>query len=164
MTKLESDIVEIKNSLEEVYSFLSNLNNFEKLMPEQVVNWKSTEDSCSFTIKGMADLNMSISEKIPYSKVVLISGDKAPFNFTLTCQLHEQKENQLTAHIIFNAELSTILELLAKNPLRNFINMLKSKLKELGDKLKVKSEYLHHFSKEYYLDVKKVGSKIVIGH
>ena len=27
-------------------------------MPEQVIDWKSTEDSCSFTIKGMTDLTM----------------------------------------------------------------------------------------------------------
>ena len=111
-------------------------------MPEQVINWKSTEDSCSFTIKGMTDLSMRIYEKTPNSKIVIIPGEKAPFNFSLICQLNivpayrmEAIVTHTNAQIIFNAELNTVMEMLAKNPFQNFVNMLVAKLKELGDKL-----------------------------
>jgi carbon monoxide dehydrogenase subunit G len=135
LTKLESNIAEINNSTEKVFNFLSNLNNFEKLMPEQVINWKSTEDSCSFTIKGMTDLSLRISEKFPFTKIIIIPGDNPPFGFSLVCQLEEKKPGQTFAQIVFNAELSMMLEMIAKSPLQNFINMLVAKLKELGDKL-----------------------------
>ncbi|MFA4852181.1 MAG: hypothetical protein WC599_06650 [Bacteroidales bacterium] len=135
MTLIESNIAEIKNSQEKVFNFLSNLNNFKKLMPEQVINWKSTEDSCSFTIKGMTGLSMKISEKVPYSKINIIQGEKTQFNFNLIFQLQEPKTNQTFAQIIFNAELNAMMEMLAGKPLQNFVNMLASKLKELGDKL-----------------------------
>ncbi len=142
MTRIESNFAEINNTPEKVYDFLSNLNNFEKLMPEQVINWKSTEDSCSFTIKGMTDLSMRIYEKTPNSKIVIIPGEKAPFNFSLICQLNivpayrmEAIVTHTNAQIIFNAELNTVMEMLAKNPFQNFVNMLVAKLKELGDKL-----------------------------
>jgi hypothetical protein len=135
LTKLESNIAEINNSSEKIFHFLSDLNNFEKLMPEQVINWKSDKDSCSFTIKGMTDLSLRISDKTPNSKIIIIPGEKAPFDFSLICQLNEPKANLTIAQIIFNAELSTMMEMLAKNPLQNFVNMLASKLKELGDKL-----------------------------
>ncbi|MGD0712429.1 MAG: hypothetical protein ABR968_14735 [Bacteroidales bacterium] len=135
MAHLESDLVEIKNSSEKVYNFLSNMNNFGKLMPEQVINWQSTEDSCSFTIKGMTDLSMRISEKTPNSNITIIPGDNPPFPFSLICQLNEEQKDVTKAQILFNAELSMMMELLAKNPLQNFINLLVEKLKELGDKL-----------------------------
>ena len=135
MTKLESNIVEINNSQEKIYNFLSDLNNFEKLMPEQVTKWKSTGDYCSFTISGMADLSMSIKEKIPFSKIEIISSEKSPFDFKLNCELQNIKENQVKAQIIFIAELSTMLEMLAKNPLQNLVNILADKLKEIGEKL-----------------------------
>ena len=106
-------------------------------MPAQVINWKSTVDSCSFTIKGMTDLSMLISEKIPYSRIVIIPGEKAPFNFSLICQFNDvgTKVNRTIAQIIFDAELNAVMEMLAKNPLQNFVNMLVAKLKELGDEL-----------------------------
>lgn len=135
MVKLESHIVEVKNSNQKVFTFLSNMNNFEKLMPEQVINWNSTETSCSFTIKGMTDLSLSISEKIPYSKIVIIPGDKAPFMFNLICLINENSTNNSTVQIVFQAELSTMMEMLAKNPLQNFVNALASKLKEIGEQL-----------------------------
>lgn len=135
MVKLESHIVEVKNSNQKVFTFLSNMNNFEKLMPEQVINWNSTEINCSFTIKGMTDLSLSISEKIPYSKIVIIPGDKAPFMFNLICLINENSTNNSTVQIVFQAELSTMMEMLAKNPLQNFVNALASKLKEIGEQL-----------------------------
>jgi hypothetical protein len=135
LTKIESNIAEINNAREKVFLFLSNLNNFEKLMPEQVINWKSDEDNCSFTIKGMTDLSLRISKRNPDSEIIIIPGDKAPFNFSLICRLDEPAAGRTVAQIIFNAELSTMMEMLAKNPLQNFVNMLASKLKELGDTL-----------------------------
>jgi len=135
LTRIESNIAEINNSPEKVYSFLSDLNNLEKLMPEQVINWKSTEDTCSFTIKGMTDLSMKISEKTPFSKVEIVPGEKAPFNFSLIINLQNPKENLCVAQIIFDAELNAMMEMLARKPLQNFVNMLAAKLKELGDKL-----------------------------
>lgn len=135
MTRIESNIAEINNSPEKVYNFLSDLNNLEKLMPEQVINWKSTEDTCSFTIKGMTDLSMKISEKTPFSKVEIVPGEKAPFNFSLIINLQNPKENRTIAQIIFDAELNAMMEMLARKPLQNFVNMLAAKLKELSDKL-----------------------------
>ena len=53
MTRIESDKVEVAKSAEEVFNFLSDFNNFSKLMPEQVTDWVSDTDTCSFNIKGM---------------------------------------------------------------------------------------------------------------
>lgn len=131
MTEIKSNLVSINKCAEDIFNYLSNFDNFGKLMPEQVINWKSTSDSCSFTIKGMADIALKTSEKIPYSNIVWITDGKAPFDFTLTSVLEDQTENQTQAQIILNADLSPMLKMMAARPLGNFVNLLVNKLKEV---------------------------------
>ena len=135
MTKIESEKVTVENSSEKIFTFLSNLNNFQKLMPAQVINWKSTENNCSFTIKGMTDISLCLGGLIPYTRIELIPNDKAPFNFSLESLFEKLNENKCTVQIVFNAELNAMMEMLARKPLQNFVNILADKLKELGDKL-----------------------------
>ena len=104
-------------------------------MPKHVIDWKSTEDSCSFTIKVMTDLTMKIAEKTPFTMIIIGPGEKTPFNYSLIIELEELTHDFTTAQIIFEAELPMMLELMAKNPLENFVNMLVAKLKEFGNKL-----------------------------
>lgn len=131
MTEIKSDLVLIHKSAEDIFNFLSNFDNFGKLMPDQVINWKSSTDSCSFTIKGMADIALKTSEKIPFSKIVWSTEGKAPFDFTLSSVLTDQKENQTNAQIILHADLSPMLKMMAMRPLGNFVNLLVNKLKEV---------------------------------
>ena len=84
MTKIESDIVEIFNSSENAFLFLSDFNNFEKIMPEQVVNWTSTKNDCRFEIKGMANLGMAYDKKEKPNMIRIKKDGKAPFDFFLT--------------------------------------------------------------------------------
>jgi hypothetical protein len=131
MTRIESDAAFINKPQEKVYNFLSDMNNFGKLMPDQVINWKSDKDSCSFTIKNMADISLKITERIPVSKIIMTAEEKVPIKFTLECELSKLKDNESSGRIIMNAELNAMMELLAKNPLQNFVNMLAAKMKEL---------------------------------
>jgi carbon monoxide dehydrogenase subunit G len=129
MTRLESDKVTIDKPAQQVYNFLSDFNNFGHLMPEQVTDWQSTGDECSFTIKGMAELGMKIVEKIPYSSIK-IERTKAPFDFTLTASIGD-KGTQSEVQLAFDADLSPMLKMMASKPLTNFLNLLVNKLKEV---------------------------------
>jgi hypothetical protein len=137
MTEIKSDLVAINNNSEFIFNFLSNFENFGKLMPEQVINWKSSSDSCSFTIKGMADIALKTSEKIEFSKIVWSSEGKSPFDFTLSSTLQDKALNHTDAQIILNADLSPMLKMMALRPLTNFVNLLVNKLKEIIEALAV---------------------------
>lgn len=132
MTKIESEKVEINNSVESVFTYLGNFNNFQKLMPEQVANWSSTEDECSFTISGMATIGMKIIEKKPFTEINIISNGKVPFNFNLKVLLTDALENKSTGQLVFEAELNPMLKMMVEKPLGNFFNMLASKLKDIA--------------------------------
>lgn len=131
MTRIESDKTAVNKSTEEIFNFLSNFNNFQKLMPEQVTNWESTEDECSFTISGMASLGMKMAEKKPNEYIKVNRNGKAPFDFTLECLLHEKSTSESEVQLAFNADLNPMLKMMAVKPLTNFLNLLVEKLKKI---------------------------------
>jgi hypothetical protein len=133
MKHIESDKLLINCNQDRIFNFLSNFNNFGKLMPEQIINWQSTEDTCSFTIKGMTDLSMKIKEKIAFHTILITSYGKVPFDFELKCSFEDFGNFQTQSQLIFIADLNPMLSMMASKPLQNFVNMLNSKLKETAE-------------------------------
>ena len=130
--RIESDKSEINKPASEVFAYLSNFNNFQKLMPPQVVDWTSTEDECHFKISGMASIGMKIVERIPNSLIKVISnGGKVPFAFTLNIHLTEIIPTQTSGQLIFEADINPMMGMMVEKPLRNFFNLLAGKMKEL---------------------------------
>ena len=129
MTTLESNIEKITASDTEIFAFLSNLNNFEKLVPEQVENWKSDTDTCSFRVSGMADIALKIIEKVASSKIVISSDGSSPVSFTMV--LHITKEDDMNSlfKIKFLAELNGFMATMVSKPLGQFVNVLAEKLR-----------------------------------
>ncbi len=131
MTKIESEKVEIANSAEKIFNYLGDFNNFEKLMPAQVTNWKSTTDECSFTINGMATIGMKIIEKMPVSKITITSHGKVPFEFKLFVLITEKDEHNCVGQLTFESDMNPMIKMMVEKPLRHFFNMLAQKMKDI---------------------------------
>lgn len=130
--RIESDKSEINKPASEVFAFLSNFNNFQKLMPPQVVDWQSTESDCSFKISGMASIGMKIIEKNSNSLIKIVShGGKVPFAFTLNVHITEVSATQSTGQLIFEADINPMMAMMVEKPLRNFFNLLAGKMRDL---------------------------------
>ncbi|MCD4774227.1 MAG: hypothetical protein K8R41_12680 [Bacteroidales bacterium] len=130
MVNIKSEKKDINSSAGEIFSFLSDFNNFQNLMPEQIVNWQSDENSCTFTIKGMADIGMKIEDKIFPEKIKIISHGKNPFTFELLCFIEMISEKNSNVCLHFNANLNPMLAMMAKKPLQNLVNIMVEKLQE----------------------------------
>ncbi len=131
MTKLESDKVEINNSASTIFNYLSDFNNFEKLMPSQVTNWSSTSEECTFTINGMATIGMKIIEKTPFTKITITSHGKVPFEFKLFVLLTEKDATNCIGQLTFESDMNPMIKMMVEKPLGNFFNMLAQKMKEI---------------------------------
>jgi hypothetical protein len=132
MSEIKSDITNISYSISKIYEFVSDFNNFQKLMPDQVTNWQSTSDSCSFNISGMGTMSLRIKEKFPETKIVIIpdAGTKIPFTFQLICKLQAKSINITEAEFIFEHEMPAMINLMASRPLQNMVDIFAKKLKE----------------------------------
>jgi hypothetical protein len=126
----QSHKVELAVSVEKSYLFLHDLNNLHQLMPEQVINWQSTEDSCSFDIKGMAHISLKRGETIPNQLVRIISMPENPIDIEIRGHLERQSDNQTILWIELTADLSPMLKLLASGPMQNLVNIMADRLKE----------------------------------
>ncbi len=131
LTKIESEKVEIENSAEKIFNYLSDFNNFEKLMPSQVTNWQSTADDCSFTINGMASIGMKIVDKTPHTKITITSNGKVPFEFKLFVLLQSVSPEKCIGQLTFESELNPMLKMMVVKPLGNFFNMLAQKMRDI---------------------------------
>lgn len=132
MTRIESDEWVIDKPEKEVFEFLSNCNNLQQLMPEQVTNWQSTADECSFTIAGMASLGMEIKERNPGQNIRVERKGKAPFDFVMDYQMQSVDAGKTKLKISFDADLNPMLKMMAEKPLRNFLNTLAGNYKNLN--------------------------------
>ncbi len=131
LTKIESDTVQIENSAANIFNYLCNFNNFKQLMPEQVSNWQSSEEECTFTINGMATIGMKIVEKTPTTSIRIQSNGKVPFDFTLFVLLTETGPSSCTGRLLFESELNPMLKMMVQKPLSNFFNLLAQKMKDI---------------------------------
>jgi hypothetical protein len=115
-------------TVEKAFAFLSDLNNFQHLMPEQVINWQSTETTCSFDIKGMAHINLKRDEIIPNKMIRVISGPDNPLDLEIRGNLEKSGESETNAIIELIADLSPMLKLMASSPMQNLVNIMADKL------------------------------------
>ena len=131
VTKIESEKVEIPNSAEKIFTYLSDFNNFKALMPSQVTNWTSTSEECSFTINGMATIGMKIIEKTPFTKITISSNGKVPFEFKLFVLLTEKDSTNSIGQLTFESDMNPMIKMMVEKPLGNFFNMLAHKMKDI---------------------------------
>lgn len=124
----QSHQVQLPVAIDKAYDFLHDLNNLQKLMPEQVINWQSTEDSCSFDIKGMAHIALERVETIPYRLIRIKSGPDNPIDLEIRGNLEKQTASETTAWVELTADLSPMLKLLASAPMQNLVNIMADRL------------------------------------
>jgi len=113
-----------------VFEFLSDFNHYEKLMPDQIVNWKSDSEACSFTIKNMTNLALKYKNKYPHQTIDIEPDGKSPIQFNLKIELEEDSSNeQVTiAQVKIDADLNPMMAMIAKKPLENLVNIMGEKL------------------------------------
>ena len=126
MTTFKSPEVIINRSAEDFFNKIGNLNNLKEIMPSSIEEFESTENTCSFKMKGMPSLNLELGEKTPFSKISLIAKD-SQVPFSLDCIITEKGE-KCQAILEINAELNMMMEMMVKKPLTEFLNVLASKM------------------------------------
>ena len=118
----------IDKSAKEVFEFLTDLQNFEKLMPENIDKFEViNEDRFLFALKGMPEIVLQRKEQNPNDKIVLgAASDKLPF--TLTADILSVSKNECEVILSFNGEFNAMMAMMIKSPITNFMGTLSEKL------------------------------------
>ena len=129
MTIFES-IVHIECPVNEVYHFLSDLNNHHELMPPNIQDWRSTADEAFFSIQNMAKLRLIIEKRVENAEISIVAADEPPFTVSFKWMLAQESEYTSVSYTI-SAELNMMMKMLASGPLQKLADHETQSLLEL---------------------------------
>lgn len=127
---LESKKSVINKSQKEFFEYLTNLKNFEKLMPENIDKFEVDGDSFLFSLKGMPEIRLVIKEKSEFNKIVL-SAASSKLNFSLTALIQPLSENTCETQLLFEGDFNPMMAMMVKSPLQKFIDTLAANAEKL---------------------------------
>ncbi|WP_204346284.1 SRPBCC family protein [Psychroserpens algicola] len=122
--KLESPKTTIPKSAQETFDFLSDVKNFEKLMPENISKFEVLEDDkFLFALKGMPEIVLKKKEAVAPHKIVLgAAGGK--LDFSLTGHITEIAADKSEVELVFEGEFNAMMAMMIKGPINKFIETL----------------------------------------
>ena len=127
---LETKKTVIPKSQKEFFGFLTNLDNFKQLMPENTNKFEVDGDSFLFSLKGMPEIRLVLKEKQEFDKVIL-GAASSKLSFSLTATIKEISENSCETQLLFNGDFNPMMAMMVKGPLQKFINTLTEKATQL---------------------------------
>ena len=128
---LESPKVTVEKSSQELFNLLSDVKNFEKLMPDNIAKFEVTDtDAFIFGLKGMPEIKLKMKEKVAPNKIVLgAASDKVPF--TLVANIDTVSEQSSAVKLDFEGEFNAMMAMMVKGPISKFIETLANNMTKL---------------------------------
>ena len=128
---LESPKVTVEKSAQDLFDQLSDVKNFEKLMPDNIAKFEITgEDAFIFGLKGMPEIKLKMKEKTAPNKLVLgAASDKLPF--TLIANIESITDQSSAVQLNFEGEFNAMMAMMVKGPISKFIETLANNMTKL---------------------------------
>ena len=130
MTIIEST-VSINKPINEVFEFLSDLNNHQQLMPETIYNWSSTKDEARFTIQNMAKLALKVSSITKDKEISVKPIEEVPFELELKWTLADDGAGNTQATHSISADLNMMMKMIVSAPLQKLVDHEANALKTI---------------------------------
>lgn len=125
MENIESKQGRIRANKEMVFNFLTDLRNLDKLIPpDKVQNWRSSENSCSFSIPQAGEIELGITKKEAFKLIKIEPIGTSPMGFTLYIQLMEVGPMDTRIKLTFRAEMSNMVKTMVGGPLKKGLDQI----------------------------------------
>jgi len=125
---IQSPKITIPKSSSEVFDFLSDLKNFEKLMPENIIKFELLEkDKFIFTLSGMPEIILKKKSEQAFNSIVL-GAAAGKLDFTLETVVTELNQQQSEVQLSFSGDFNPMMAMMIKSPITKFIETLATKI------------------------------------
>lgn len=99
--------------------------------PDKVKNWQASEDHCHFTVEGIGEAGLKIVQKEPFTLIKITGEEGSKFDFYFWMQLKERAIDDTRIKLTVNANLNTMLKMLATKPIQTFVDSLVDQLEKI---------------------------------
>lgn len=129
--QLESSKKTVNHSAQYIFENLTEIKNFEKLMPENTSKFEVIDENCFvFGLKGMPEIKLVKKLATPNNEIVLgAASSKLPF--TLTAKIDEIDADNSDVQLFFEGEFNAMMGMMIKGPISKFIETLVENMHKL---------------------------------
>ena len=111
----------LENNISSLINFFKEIKNFEKIFAEDVASFEVLNEN-TFRIKIGSFPNIFLIHKRTTRDSFSLKSRSDNFDFEILINLFEINMTTTKCQIIFNGNFSTMIEMMAKKPLENFLN------------------------------------------
>jgi len=128
---LQSPKVTVQKPAQYIFDALTNVRNFETLMPDNIAKFEVTgNESFIFALKGMPEIKLKLKDRQAPNKVILgAASDKLPF--TLTGNITEAGESASEVQLFFEGQFNAMMAMMVNGPITKFIETLAGNMHKL---------------------------------
>ena len=128
--KIIKEIEGLENNISSLINFFKEIKNFEKIFAEDVASFEVLNEN-TFRIKIGSFPNISLIHKRTTRDSFSLKSRSDNFDFEILINLFEINMTTTKCQIIFNGNFSTMIEMMAKKPLENFLTNISRKIEVL---------------------------------
>ena len=130
--EINKESKEIPYSSEKIYTYIIDINNYEKILKNEIKSFdKISENEFKIKIGSMPGIKLILEKNLTDEYVKLISND-SNFNFSIIIYVNQISEKSSKVTVKFIGSFSSMIEMMIRKPLENFIESLKNKIEEIS--------------------------------
>jgi hypothetical protein len=120
MTSFESS-VSLKQPINQVYDFLSVLNNHSQLMPDEVTDWTGSINDATFEIKNMAKLTINVVSRTENTEILIATVEPSRIKLEMRWAI-SLINGETIVNLALSAQLSPLLKIMASSAFQKLVN------------------------------------------
>ena len=99
-------------------------------MPQEVQEFESSTDNCSFKIEQLPKMSLQITEKHAYEKIKFESNE-SQIPFHMYCYIEKNDDNSSNVVIEINMEVNFMMKMLVQKPINIFLEKFTEIIKRI---------------------------------
>lgn len=130
--EINKESKEIPYSSEKIYTYIIDINNYENILKNEIKSFdKISENEFKIKIGSMPGIKLILEKNLTDEYVKLISND-SNFNFSIIIYVNQISKKSSKVTVKFIGSFSSMIEMMIRKPLENFIESLKNKIEEIS--------------------------------
>ena len=122
--KLESIKVSLDKSAQDVFNFLTNVENFEQLMPENISKFKLIDsETFLFALSGMPEIVLK-KKSMESPHTIILGAARGKIDFSLTAKIESPNVTESEVQLTFEGDFNAMMAMMIKAPISKFIETL----------------------------------------